>query len=74
MGNSLTACNAAPPAKSRMAARGPKMAEGAWKGVYAQVFGRSKQFSLNKFFDPSAPSMRKGQYGEKKVEKEKNRK
>ena len=36
------------------------MAEGDWKGVYLQVFGRSKQLSLNKFFDPSTPSMRKG--------------
>ena len=35
------------------------MSEGVWKGVYPQVFGRSKQLSLNKFFDPSTPSMRK---------------
>ena len=27
------------------------------------VFGRSKQLSLNKFFDPSTPSMRKGRDG-----------
>ena len=40
------------------------MAEGVWKGVYLQVFGRSKQLSLNKFFDPSTPSMRKGRNGE----------
>merc|ERR1711942_354707 len=39
---------------------GLKMAEGVWKGVYPYVFGRSKQLSLNKFFDPSTPSMRKG--------------
>ena len=45
---------------------GPKMAEGVWKGVYPQVFGYSKQLSLNKFFDPSIPSMRKGRDGEKK--------
>ena len=32
------------------------MAEGVWKG-------RSKQLSLNKFFDPSTPSMRKGRNG-----------
>ena len=38
---------------------GPKMAEGVWKGVYSKVFGHSKQLSLNKFFDPSTPSMRK---------------
>ena len=32
------------------------MAEGVWKG-------RSKQLSLNKFFDLSTPSMRKGRDG-----------
>ena len=36
------------------------MADGVWKGVYPYGFGRSKQLSLNKFFDPSSPSMRKG--------------
>ena len=36
------------------------MADGVLKGVYPWVFGRSKQLSLNKFFDPSTPSMRKG--------------
>ena len=46
--------------------RGPKMVDGVWKGVYPYVFGRSKQLSLNKFFDPSTPSMRKGRDGEKK--------
>ena len=40
------------------------MAVGVWKGVYPQVFGRSKQLSLNKFFDPSTPSMKKGCDGE----------
>ena len=39
---------------------GPKMANGVWKGVYLEVFGRSKQLSLNKFFGPSTHSMRKG--------------
>ena len=38
---------------------GPKMADGVWKGVYPQVLGRSRQLSLNKFFDASTPSMRK---------------
>ena len=45
------------------------MAEGVWKGVYPWVFGRSKQLSLNKFFDLSTPSMRKchdGGNGKKK--------
>ena len=41
----------------------PKMANGVWEGVYLQVFGRSKQLLLNKFFDPSTPSMRKGRDG-----------
>merc|ERR1711954_14089 len=50
---------------------GPKMADGVWKGVYPKVFGRSKQLSLNKFFDQSTPSMRKGRDGEKR-EKKKN--
>ena len=45
---------------------GPKMADGVWKGVYPYIFGRSKQLSQNKFFDPSTPSMRKGDSGEKK--------
>ena len=35
------------------------MAGGLWKGVYPLVLGRSHQLSLNKFFDLSAPSMRK---------------
>ena len=41
---------------------GPIMADGFWKG-------HSKQLSLNKFFDPSTPSMRKGRGGEKKTGK-----
>ena len=44
---------------------GPKMANGVWKGVYPYIFGRSKQHLLNKFFDPSTPSMRKGRDGGK---------
>ena len=51
------------------------MADGVWKGVYPKVFGRSRQLSLNKFFDPSTPSMRKGRDGEnggKKWKMEKN--
>ena len=42
------------------------MGYGVWKGVYPQVFGHSKQLSLNKFFDPSTPSMRKGRDGKRK--------
>ena len=35
-------------------------------GVFSQVFGRSHQLFLNKFFDPSTPSMRKVDDGEEK--------
>ena len=42
------------------------MAERVWKGVYPKVFGSSCQHSLNKFFDPSTPSMRKVVTEEKK--------
>ena len=42
---------------------GPKMADGVWKGVYPKVFGCSGQLLLNKFFDPSSRSMRKGRNG-----------
>ena len=73
-GHLLTACNATPPAtphclqNPKFPPGGPKMAEGVWKGVYPQVFGCSKQLSLNKFFDQSTPSMRKGyDGGEKKI-------
>ena len=48
------------------------MADGVWKGVHSKVIGRSDQLSLNKFFDPSTPSMRKGDEGEKKTGKKKN--
>ena len=43
------------------------MPDGVWKGVSPYVFGRSKQLSLKKFFDPSTPSMRKGRKGEWKM-------
>ena len=42
---------------------GPKMADGVW------VFGRSRQLSLNKFFDTSTLSMRKVEHGDKKRQK-----
>ena len=65
LANRLQRRTAAPPAKSKMAARGPQNGRG--------VFGRSKQLSLNKFFDPSTPSMRKLDDGGKPGEKgEKN--
>ena len=47
------------------------MGDGVRKGVSPQFFGRSCQLSLNKFFDPSTPSMRKVDNGEK--EKKKNK-
>ena len=52
------------------------MADGVWKGVYPSIFGRSCQLLPNKFFDPSTPSMRKVDDGEKreKEKKEKNEK
>ena len=42
------------------------MADGVWKGVYPEIFGRFKQLSQNKFFDLSTPSMRKGRDGGEK--------
>merc|ERR1711954_186458 len=55
-----------PPATPHRVPVGPKMADGVWKGVYPWVLGRSRQLSLNKFFDPSTPSMRKVDDGEEK--------
>ena len=57
-----------------MAARGPKMADGVWKGVQSYVIGRSRQLSLNKFFDRSNPSMRKVDDGKKEKRKKKKEK
>ena len=45
---------------------GPKIADGVWKDGNPKVFGRSKQLLLNKFFDPSTPSLRKGSNGGEK--------
>ena len=50
------------------------MADGGWKVVYPEVFGRSRRLSLNKFFDPSTPSMRKGDEGEKNAKKKRGEK
>ena len=47
------------------------MADRVWKGAYPQVFWRSGQLSLNKFFDPSTPSMRKVDDGEEKRKEKK---
>ena len=62
-----TACNTSPPAE-------PKMADGVWHGVSPSILGRSRQLSLNKFLDPSTPSMRKVDDGEKKKKKKKEKK
>merc|ERR1711954_296698 len=43
-----------------------------WQRGSGKVFGRSKQLLLNKFFDPSTPSMRKGR-DEKKREKKREK-
>ena len=53
-------------AKSKMAARGPKMADWVWKVVYPYIFRRSHQLLLIKFFNPSTLSMRKGRNGGEK--------
>ena len=50
------------------------MADGVWKGVYPELLGRSRHLSLNKFLDPSTPSMRKVDDGEKKEEEKKKKK
>ena len=43
------------------------MADRVWKSE--KVFGHSKQLLVNKFFDPSTPSVRKGNSGETGEEK-----
>ena len=49
------------------------MANGVWKGIEPEVIGHSKQLSLNKFFDWSTPSMRKGCDREKKKKSKKSK-
>ena len=49
------------------------MADWVWKGVYPLIFGRSRQLSLNKFFNRSTPSMRKVDDGKKKEKKRKKK-
>ena len=46
------------------------MADGVWKGV----IGHYEPLLLHKFFDPSTPSMRKIDDGEKKRKKKKEEK
>ena len=45
------------------------MADGVWKRIQPQVIDHFEPLLLNKFFDPSTPSIRKGRYGEKRKEK-----
>ena len=45
------------------------MADGVWKGVESQVIDRSEQLLVNRFFDESTPSMRKGH--DREIENEK---
>ena len=51
-----------------MAARGPQNGRRGLEMCPTLGFGRSRQLSLNRFFDPSTPSMRKGRDGELKME------
>ena len=61
--------NIEPPAKSKMAVRGTQNGQrGLESGPILGYWG-SDQLSLNKFFDPSTPSMRKGRDGEKRGKK-----
>ena len=48
------------------------MADGVWKWVQPYVIGHFEPLLLNKFFDPSTPSMRNIDDGEKKKKKKKN--
>ena len=50
------------------------MADRVWKGVYPLVLGSSRQLSLYKFLDPSTPSVRKVDEGEKEEKKRKEKK
>ena len=65
LANRLQRRTAAPPAKSKMTNRGPQNGRQVWKGL-PLYFGRSRQLSLNKFFDLNTPSIRKGSNGRKK--------
>ena len=52
--------NKGPPLKSKMGARGPKMADGVWEEILLRVICCSKQLSLNSpsmsIIKPSAKS------------------
>ena len=61
-----------------MAARGPQNGGGGLERCLPLGFGRSRQLSLNKFFDPSTPSekrlRRRKKNGEKTGEKKREKK
>ena len=57
--------NIEPPAKSKMAARGPKNGRRGLEMGPTLGYWPFEPLSLNKFFDPSTPSIRKGRDGEK---------
>ena len=57
--------NVEPPAKSKMAARGPPNGRRGLESGLPPGFWALPSTLLNKFFDLSTPSMRKGRDGEK---------
>ena len=61
--------NIEPPAKSKMAARGPQNGRRGLEMGPTLGYWPFEQLSLNKFFDPSTPSIRKGRDGGEKSEK-----
>ena len=65
-GHSLTSCNAASPAKSKMAPRGPQNGRRGLERCPPLGFGWFCQLWLSKFFDPTTPSLRKVDDGGKK--------
>ena len=68
MGALVHACNASPPAKCKMAPRGPQNGRQDLERCLPIDFGRSHQLLLNNFFDPHTSSIRKSCNGEKKLE------
>ena len=57
-----------------MAARGPQNGQWGLERGLPLGFGRSRQLSLNKFFDRSTPSMRKVDDGKRKKKRKEKRK
>ena len=63
--------NIEPPAKSKMAVRGTQNGQRGLESGPILYYWGSDQLSLNKFFDPSTSSMRKGYDREKKRKRKK---